>query len=35
MGGGTNLRKRENKRISTDKNMGGGDQPKEKRKQMD
>ena len=53
-GGGTKLRKRENKWISTDRNRGGGttlgkektnglvqvktgpgDQPKEKRKQMD
>ena len=33
-GGGTNLRKRENKWISTGKNRGGG-LPKEKRKEMD
>ena len=33
--GETILRKRENKWISTDKNRGGGDQPMEKRKQMD
>ena len=30
----TNLRKRENKWISTGKNRGGGDQPKEKKKQI-
>ena len=32
---GTNLRKRENKWIRTGINKGQGDQPKEKRKQMD
>ena len=32
---GTNLGKRENKWISTGKNMGGGTNLKEKRKQMD